>query len=308
MSDTLDSSGTSEEPQTFTWDVSQGPRPFVTRRLHRKRDGAIQVWSSRHHRKHLPAPETLLVGMVRRAFREGWLLFRDWNWWIGLSFAVGSLLFIVGSVLTFLPPAEKSQLPPPEAIFFWGSWPFTIAASMQFIQAILATPCPGVVGYKSRRLLGFWVSNLGWWSCFFQWIGTLLFNLCTFNGLSSDWSHAGLLLWVALPNLMGSVLFFLSGYLAFAETCHAYWRWSFWNLSWWVVWINGLGCLGFLISACLVFPIDGEPPALCVALSNGFTLGGAVCFFAGALLSMPEAATGPVVGVREASGVDPTLL
>lgn len=291
MNDLSKSKGFSEDSEAFTWDETQGPRPFVTWRLHCPREGAVQIWSSRHHRKHIPSPETLLAGMVRRAFREGWLLFRDWNWWIGFFFAVGSLLFIIGGFLTFLSPVENNKLLRPPAIFFLGSWPFTLAASLQFVQAILAPPCPGVETPTNRKLLGFRVSDLGWWSCLFQWLGTLLFNLCTFNGLSSNWDNAGLLLWVWLPNLVGSLLFFLSGYLGFAETCHAYWRWKFWNLSWWVVWINLLGCVGFLVSAWFAFPISGGSPALYTALSNGFTLIGAVFFLAGALLLMPEAAT-----------------
>ncbi|MDA7873698.1 hypothetical protein N9B17_00910 [Rhodopirellula sp.] len=94
---------TSRKAQGDQYLESQGPAPFITRRVHRLGDGMLAVWSSRHHRKHLPPPETLVVGVIRRDCLRGWWLTRDFNWWIGLVFVVGALLFIFGSVCTLWP-------------------------------------------------------------------------------------------------------------------------------------------------------------------------------------------------------------
>jgi hypothetical protein len=53
------------------------------------------------------------------------------NWWIGTIFAMGSLLFAVGSLLSLVPGwAEACQLTSKQvnAIFFVGSIPFTAVA------------------------------------------------------------------------------------------------------------------------------------------------------------------------------------
>jgi hypothetical protein len=60
------------------------------------------------------------------------------------------------------------------------------------------------------------------------------------------------------------------------------------RISWWVVFINLLGCIAFIISAMLA-AIQGERTSeLYVSLSLIFLLLGAICFLAGSLLMLPE--------------------
>ncbi len=71
----------------------RGPWPFVTRRVFRTAEGREYVWSSRHHRKNLPVRgvavgEKLGSILLRCLWMPGQL-----NWWIGIIFALGSLLF-----------------------------------------------------------------------------------------------------------------------------------------------------------------------------------------------------------------------
>ncbi|MEM1368972.1 MAG: hypothetical protein AAGG02_13345 [Cyanobacteria bacterium P01_H01_bin.15] len=127
-------------------------------------------------------------------------------------------------------------------------------------------------------------------SCAAQFIGTLLFNINTFDVLlpALTWFQQNLLIW--LPNILGSVLFLLSGYSAFIETCHAHWGCRPRNLSWWVVFINFLGCMAFMISALFSFVPAKSPSFDAVTISVSFTLWGALCFFVGSLLMWPETA------------------
>jgi hypothetical protein len=103
---------------------------------------------------------------------------------------------------------------------------------------------------------------------------------------SLDWWQQDLAIWV--PDFAGSILFLASGYLAFIETCHAHWAWKPSSLSWWVVFINLLGCAGFMISACFAFVVPGSPNMDVVNLATAFTLIGSVGFLVGSLLMLPE--------------------
>ncbi len=217
------------------------------------------------------------------------------NWWIGIIFAVGSLLFAAGSIL-FLAPAIASacglDATGINAVFFAGSVPFTTAAFLQLYQAANAPDFPpsDPEEPRPRRIFGWRPHDLGWVSCALQFPGTLLFNLNTFDPFFSGlgWLGQDVLIWV--PDFVGSILFLLSGYLAFAETCHSFWRWDFADLSWWVTFANLLGCIAFMISACFAF-VPPQPPGIdLAAIATTFTLLGAIGFFVGSALMLPEAA------------------
>ena len=118
------------------------------------------------------------------------------------------------------------------------------------------------------------LTTLSWWSFLFCAV------IYVISGLKAgDWLGT-----------IGSILFLSSGYLAFAEVCHATWAWKPASISWWVVSINLLGCIGFMASALLSFVTPKEANQTVLMLAVGLTLQGAVCFFVGAILMMPEAA------------------
>ena len=273
-----------------------GPWPFVTRRVVASVDGTTRFWSSRHHRKGLryieAAEKRLGQAIAGSKWRCLWMP-GQLNWWIGTIFAVGSLLFAVASVLSLVPSLAQAwslDATQVNAIFFMGSIPFTIAAYLQLFQAANAgdfqpggTPLP-----SPFKLLGWRPHDVGWLSCALQFIGTILFNVNTFDAMlpSLNWFQQDVLIWA--PNIIGSILFLSSGYLAFSETSHGYWAWKPASISWWVVLINLLGCVGFMISALLAIVLPGTPNMEVVHLSIFFTLLGAVCFFVGSLLMLPE--------------------
>lgn len=272
-----------------------GPRPFVTRKTLVRSDGSRLVVQSRHHRKGLllaEAEEVLTAG-------EWWLrclwMPRQLNWWIGTIFALGSFLFALGSVLTLIPELAwdwdlKSNTI--NAIFFAGSIPFTTAGYLQLYQAANAPSFSALGKPPSRRvaLFGWKPGEIGWLSCALQFAGTLLFNFNTFDAMqpSPNPFFQAWLIW--MPDIAGSILFLLSGYLAFIETCHSHGAWRPRNLSWWLTFVNLLGCLAFMISAIFAFVPAGSPGTPVIAV--GFTLLGAVGFFVGSFLMLPEAAVG----------------
>lgn len=274
---------------------SSGPGPFVTRQVFLRGDGSHLVWHSRHHRKGLAAPGLDALRADGKLFVRSLWMPRDLNWWIGVIFALGSFLFGLGSVLWLLPgPAGLADAA--NVAFFCGSIPFTTAAYLQLYQAANAGEFSAedgrLRGAPRRVLFGWAPRSIGWLSCALQFIGTVFFNLSTFAPLvpGLDWRQQDV--WVWAPDFAGSVLFLASGYLAFGETCHAFWKWDPSSLSWWVTFTNLIGCIAFMASAVFAF-VPPHPFAFdAAAASVVFTLAGAAGFFAGSVLLLPEALAG----------------
>ena len=283
-----------------------GPWPFITRRVWLNPDQSHTVWRSRHHRKGLAAPGASAAAHTDALLHCLWMP-GQLNWWIGIIFACGALLFGGASVLSLAPALAQAwslDATQVNAIFFTGSIPFTSAAYLQLFQAANAGEFqPGGTPSASRfRLFGWRPHDIGWLSCALQFIGTILFNFNTFDAMlpSLNWFQQDLLIWA--PNIIGSVLFLASGYFAFIESCHGYWAWKAASISWWVVFINLLGCVGFMISALLAMVLPGDPNIEFVHMSILFTLLGAICFFVGSLLMLPEmvfSAAGPAPAAVE---------
>jgi hypothetical protein len=273
--------------------VQEGPWPFITRRVTWREGQIVSLWRSRHHRKGLPVKGAAHTLALEMALSRCLWMPRELNWWIGVLFALGSVLFGLGSWLSLQPLLAHRWHLSPEAVstvFLLGSFPFTAAAYLQLFQAANS---PLVADQPQRRRshwrwFGWRPGDLGWLSCALQFPGTLLFNLNTYNALNTglDWFDQDLAIWT--PNILGSVLFMASGYLSFMETCHSPWAWQPRSLSWWVTSTNLLGCVGFLLSALVsvVLPSTVGPAFPTVSLI--FTLMGAMGFLIGSLLMLPE--------------------
>ncbi len=94
------------------------------------------------------------------------------------------------------------------------------------------------------------------------------------------------LIWA--PDAIGSILFLVASGFALAEARDGIGRGWRPSLETAIAWINLAGSVAFGISAIAAFidPTDGE--LLNVAAANAFTFVGAVCFFVGALMLLPD--------------------
>jgi len=269
---------------------SSGPWPFVTRlTLDHERLGRFTI-PSRAHRKGI---FTLQPATRSRLIRCLWMPDKL-NWWIGIIFAVGSFLFGLGSVLALAPQlasALRMDATAVNAVFFAGSIPFSTAAYLQLYQAANAPGFarPETPGPRGRRFIGWRPHEIGWLACVLQFAGTLLFNVNTFDAIlpGLTWLGQDLIVWV--PDLAGSILFLVSGYLFFIEAGHSYWSWRPSNLIWALNFFNLLGCVAFMLSALFAFIPRSSAGFPVEALV--FTLLGAVGFFAGSVLMLPETAS-----------------
>lgn len=260
--------------------------PFITRRVYNLH-GKQVIWLSRMHRKGL-----LFRNQVLKSGDVPFWKTQDYNRQIGASFAFGAAIFALASILMFISIQQPALSNFTNLTFFLGSIPFTIAASLQHFQSansfILKDASESAATSARFHLIGWQPRSAGWWSTFSQWLGTIAFNISTFNAIAAPNQKILDTLEIWAPNFEGSVLFLISGYLAYIEVSNSYWSWRPKSLSWQIVFINLLGCIAFMISAVApAAPIQKNIISL-LTYSNGYTLIGAICFFISALLLIKE--------------------
>jgi hypothetical protein len=278
---------------------SRGPGPFVTHHVRPHPLGGHEVATSRRHRKGLPPHRVLDAASAERpkpsspaAFAHLWAPSRL-GWWVALLFGVGSLHFAIGGFAAAYPEAAPSPLRDPHTlnwIFFVGSIFFTLAAWLQWLEALNAdvanafeTSAP-----KKWRWIGWRPHDLGTLSSGIQLIGTVFFNVNTADAMIAglDWKGEDLLIWT--PNMLGCACFLAASLLASIEVCQGHWTVAPRSVSWWIAVVNLLGSVAFQISALCAFTGPGPvaPSALFWAAFS--TAIGAACFFIGAYLLIPE--------------------
>ncbi len=180
--------------------------------------------------------------------------------WIGALFAVGSACFLIGPFPGFvnLVGAEIDG-----AVFFVGSIFFTVAALLQALQAQGPDRLPSLI----------------------QFAGTIFFNVNTFRAMQDAFSDSQTdrLIWA--PELVGSVCFLVSGWIAYASVRaagHALRK----NREWRIAAINLAGCVLFGVSSIASYVVPETGDALDLAAANWTTALGAACFLVGSLLLM----------------------
>lgn len=103
-----------------------------------------------------------------------------------------------------------------------------------------------------------------------------------------DWLWQDLPIWT--PDLIGSICFLVSSGLALLEFCHGHWCWRLHDISWWIVIVNLLGSIAFMISAVFAVVLPGSVNLDALWIVNLSTCIGAMCFLVGAYLLLPERA------------------
>lgn len=259
-----------------------GIGPFITHLLLEEPSGRRLIWGSRRNRKGLDPEPTHLVSLSRPRsalpIRLGTL-----TWWMAMLFMIGSALFAVGSAsaLVGIALAVKSA-----RIFFVGSLFFTSAAYLQLLEVV--NEPDALTKKRPRTSLWRWEPHkIAWWASTIQLLGTLLFNRSTYEAMKSlDPVAQDRFVWA--PDALGSTCFLIASYLAWAEVCRRSLCWQPQNVSWWVVCTNVLGSVAFGISVVASIVVVQTGDMLNAVASNLWTLVGAVCFFVGAYLLLPE--------------------
>ena len=205
----------------------------------------------------------------------------------------GSALFAIGSAMGTWPEVPLLRAIDQRHvgwIFFVGSLFFTSAGILQWLQVVNGdvgdTATPGSAP-RQWRFFGWRPRNLGYVAVVAQLIGMLFFNANTADAMIAnlDWVEEDILVWT--PNMIGSVCFLVASHAAIIEVSHRYWTWQFRSLSWWITALNMLGSIFFMVSAITSF-VEPSDAVVSPWLANFGTFAGAVCFFAGGYLLIPE--------------------
>jgi len=256
--------------------VIEAPATFVDRV---RPDGVIVRWESRHHRKH-----------QKPAVGSTWWAPNARGWWIAILFAIGSLLFALGSVPGY---ASAAGAVGDTVTYFVGSLFFTTASFLSYREAVDAAP--GTLNSAHRRFFVYQPRRIDWWATAVQLVGTLYFNVSTGVAMVTDLSAQTAHQHVWRPDAIGSVCFLVSSALAWYEICHGWAAWRPRSYSWWITLLNLVGSIAFGISAVAGYinPVTGQVHN--AGRADTQTLIGAVCFLIGAVLLLPER-TQPVSG------------
>jgi hypothetical protein len=206
-----------------------------------------------------------LASIQRPATRIGW------DRAIAVGFAIGSACFFIAPFPGFVQLVGAAA---DGMVFFVGSVFFTLAAAMELRE--------GTVRRGHR-----WGRDPSWWSAAVQFVGTLLFNLSTFSAMQESLStqQENRLIWT--PDVFGSACFLVSGALAYRVTVGPGLLPGRMDRAGTTAAVNLLGCVLFAISAVASFVVPSTGSILNLAAANWCTALGALCFFIGALLSMP---------------------
>jgi hypothetical protein len=184
-------------------------------------------------------------------------------WWIAVLFAIGSTCFALGA---FPPYASWVGATADGVTYFVGSLFFTSAAGLQF-----------------RTSDG----RLAWWAGLIQFAGTLFFNRSTFAALHQTLTASQADRHVWTPDALGSVAFLVASAIACVDVRRPL-RNSPRSRDWSAAWVNMAGSVAFGVSAVASYVIVDSDVLRNAQRANLGTFVGAICFFVGALLILPE--------------------
>lgn len=267
---------------------AEGGGPFTSRLTWRLPDDGEATWESRPARKRgtiairpkgggpietLPAPSAI----ARRLRRV--------NWVAAVAFIFGGSLFAVGAAVAQLGSGKATTA---ASIYFAGGLFFTTGAYASLLGAINAPRGVGADGSPEAEPWRWWSyepQRIDWLATFVLFTGTLAFAVSLIHsfleGLTTQ--QVNRLIWA--PEMIGCMLFLISGHLAMTEVCHRFrpcMRRR--DLGWSIVAINQVGSILFMASALAAFTRPATASEVNVDIANWGTLIGALCFAVGGVM------------------------
>lgn len=214
--------------------------------------------------------------------------------WISWLYMIGAACFAAASI-----PMLASVVPDGVigATYFVGSLFFTSASAL-----VAITTWRHIKASDDRRTQSI-LKSIDWWAAMIQLVGTLWFNINTFNAMQDGLSVQEENLRVWTPDFRGSVCFLVSSYLALISVCHRGWCFCPHERTWRIAGLNLVGSTFFMTAAFCAFVLPSTGDALDASLANSATMVGALCFLWGAHLLLKVDDTDDTVAVT--SPADP---
>lgn len=289
MKRTADPRGVFQVPTGSAPKKTGGRGPFVSRVQWQNPDGGSATWESRTARKR-GFIEVLRDGIVHRVRARPALAIRlgRCNFVSGVSFFLGGGLFTLAAVLSEVGSTPALTL---NWTFLAGGFFFSAGAYAALVQELNAPRGIGPDGTFTENRWRWWAyepQRPGWVAAFLLFCGTVAFAISLLdvfiNGLATK--QINRLIWS--PEMVGCVLFLLSGHIGLTEVCHGRFRLLPRSLGWWIAVMNQIGSWLFFASglAAFVRPVTGT--VISVSVINWGTALGAACFSLAGLAQLFE--------------------
>ena len=124
--------------------------------------------------------------------------------------------------------------------------------------------------------------------------GTLVFAINLIDSFIQELTPAAFDRLVWSPDMIGCALFLISGHLAMTGIAGHFWRiWRRRDLGWWIIAVNQLGSILFMVSAVATFVRPSSGDMVATGIANWGTLTGALCFAIAGLMQEFEHPLGP---------------
>jgi hypothetical protein len=205
--------------------------------------------------------------------RFDWRL-RQTNAVAATAFVIGGSLFCVGALLA------QAHVDGPRlagAVFLAGGVFFTTGG---YTSVLLAANSRG----GGWRWWSFEPRRLGWASAFVLFVGTLYFGISLLAALIGDLTTAQEHRLVWSPEVIGCVLFLVSGHLALVQLRREQRQGRRSDLGWWIAIVNQVGSALFMAAAIAAFVRPTTGDELAVGVANWATFAGAACFAAAGVM------------------------
>ncbi len=207
------------------------------------------------------------------------------------AFLVGGALFAIGAALAQAGVDETVCA----TVYLIGGVFFSIGGYTSVLQ-VVNEPERGRDAGASVTRWRWWSREprrLQWLSAVALFVGTLVFAINLVDSFIQELSPAEADRLVWSPDMVGCALFLVSGHLAMVGIGGG---WRFWrrrDLGWWIVAVNQLGSVLFMVSAVASFIRPSTGDALATGIANWGTLTGALCFAIAGLMQEFEHPLGP---------------
>lgn len=190
------------------------------------------------------------------------------------AFVVGGSLFCLGALLA------QAHVGGPRlagAVFLAGGVFFTTGG---YTSVLLAANGHG----GAWRWWSFEPRRLDWASAFVLFVGTLYFGVSLLAALIGDLTTAQEHRLVWSPEVVGCVLFLVSGHLALLQLRRQRRTGEDSSLDWWIAIVNQVGSALFMVAAIAAFVRPSTGDELAVGIANWGTFAGAACFAAAGVI------------------------
>ncbi|MEJ8646641.1 hypothetical protein WKI65_00815 [Streptomyces sp. MS1.AVA.3] len=260
---------------------AEGAGPFTTRLTWRLAAGETAVWESRAARKRgtlTVRPAGATESGVRRVGTAALNRLRRLNGIAAGSFTLGGALFVLGAALAQF--SAMSSLGT-ATVYFVGGVFFTLGGYASLVQAINAPRRESAAGSLTTHRFRWWSYEPGridWLSTFVLFAGTLVFGINLLDSFLQGLTVQQMNRLVWAPDMVGCLLFLISGQLAVIEVCHGRPCLERRSLGWWIVALNQLGSVLFMVAALAAFTRPETGSLVSVGIANWGTLTGALCF------------------------------